>query len=85
MLRWLDHFATRGWFIVDLHRHPIAYYGFPLLARLAGWHRIVRNDGRISIARGFTRAEWTGLLAEAGIEADIAWIFPFRHGISRLK
>ena len=84
-LGWLAQFSVRGWFIADLHRHPIPYYGFPLLARIFGWHRIVRNDGRISIARGFTRAEWTGLLEKSGIEAYVTWHFPFRHGIACLK
>ena len=62
-----------------------AYYGFPLLARLMGWHRIVRTDGTISIARAFTRRDWEGLLQRAGIPAQIAWHVAFRYSISRLK
>jgi SAM-dependent methyltransferase len=81
LLRWLDRHAARGWFIADLHRHVLAYYGFPLLARAAGWHRIVREDGRISIARSFSRADWEALLTEAGVGADIRWSFPFRYCI----
>jgi SAM-dependent methyltransferase len=83
--RWLDQHAERGWFIADLHRHAVAYYGFPLLARGAGWHRIVREDGGISIARSFRRAEWERLLTDAGIAAEIRWIFPFRYSVERLK
>jgi len=85
LLRWFDKNAKRGWYITDLHRHAFAYYGFPLLARLMRWHPIVRNDGTISIARGFRRAEWRELLAEAGTPAEIAWHLPFRHSVSRLK
>jgi 2-polyprenyl-3-methyl-5-hydroxy-6-metoxy-1,4-benzoquinol methylase len=85
LLRWMDATAARGWFITDLHRHALAYYGFPLLARAFGWHGIVRHDGRISIARGFTRAEWERLVRQAGIPAQIAWKMPFRHAISHLK
>jgi SAM-dependent methyltransferase len=80
-LRWLRTHAAKGWFIGDLHRHVIPYYGFPLLARLAGWQRIVRQDGQISIARAFIRAEWLELLRRAGIaddEAIVAWYLPFR-------
>ncbi len=84
-LRWLDRNAVSGWFIADLHRHAIAYYGFPLLARAAGWHRIVREDGRISIARSFRRIEWEKLLAEAGITAKIHWSLFFRYCVERLK
>lgn len=85
LLGWLEAHAGRGWHIADLQRHWFAYYGFPLLARVMGWHRIVRQDGRISIARGFARAEWLELLAQAGIVAQVGWRFPFRHSISRLK
>jgi len=85
LLRWFDKTAVAGWYITDLHRHAIAYYGFPVLATLLGWHRIVRSDGRVSIARGFRGAEWRALLAQAGIVAEVSWQLPFRHGISRLK
>ena len=80
-LRWLQLNAARGWFISDLHRHVFAYYGFPILARLAFWHRFVREDGQISIARAFRRAEWDTLLRQAGIteqRAFVAWYIPFR-------
>ena len=53
-LDWLERTAAWGWFIADLHRHAIPYYGFRLLARLMGWHPIVRYDGTVSIARGLT-------------------------------
>ena len=84
-LRWLEVHATRGWCIADLQRHAFAYYGFPLLARVAGWHRIVRQDGRISIARSFRRADWKRLLAQAGVEARVRWGLPFRYCVERLK
>ena len=84
-LRWLDSHAARGWFIADLHRNAFAYHGFPWLARVAGWHRIVRMDGRISIARGFRRADWRRLLAEAGVAAEVRWSFPFRWSVFSLR
>jgi SAM-dependent methyltransferase len=80
-LRWLQENAARGWFISDLHRHAFPYYGFPLLARAMFWHRFVREDGQISIARAFVRAEWQTLLRQAGItgqQATISWHIPFR-------
>jgi SAM-dependent methyltransferase len=81
LLRWLQDNAGQGWFIGDLHRHVLPYYGFPILARAALWHRFVREDGQISIARAFVRAEWEALLRQAGItgqQASIAWYIPFR-------
>jgi SAM-dependent methyltransferase len=80
-LRWLQENAGQGWFIGDLHRHVLPYYGFPLLARVLFWHRFVREDGQISIARAFVRAEWEALFRQAGIsgeQAAISWHIPFR-------
>jgi SAM-dependent methyltransferase len=80
-LRWLQDNARKGWFISDLHRHWFPYYGFPILARLMFWHRFVREDGQISIARAFIRTEWQTLLRRSGItdqQAFIAWYIPFR-------
>jgi len=84
LLRWMDATATRGWAIADLQRHAFAYYGYPLLARLLRWHEIVRHDGAVSIARGFTRGEWAALVRAAGVPARIAWRVPFRHLVSRV-
>jgi 2-polyprenyl-3-methyl-5-hydroxy-6-metoxy-1,4-benzoquinol methylase len=84
-LRWMEQHARRGWFIADLHRHPLAYYGYKLLAALARWHPIVRHDGAVSVARSFRRADWQALLAQAGILADIRWHMPFRLCVARLK
>jgi SAM-dependent methyltransferase len=85
-LDWLGVHAAQGWFISDLHRHVLPYYGFPVLARMAGWHRFVREDGQISIARGFVRAEWEMLLARAGLteRAAVTWYVPFRLCVSSL-
>jgi 2-polyprenyl-3-methyl-5-hydroxy-6-metoxy-1,4-benzoquinol methylase len=85
LLQWMEKFAARGWHIADLHRHIIAYYGFPLLTRIFGWHKIVRYDGTISIARSFRRRDWQNYLTAAGLDADISWKLPFRYCVSRIK
>ena len=85
---WMEGNARRGWFINDLHRHPIAYYGFTVLSAATLLHRMVRHDGRISVARAFTRADWLRLLAAAGISpqsAAIDWRFPFRICVGRVR
>jgi hypothetical protein len=64
-----------------VHRHWFPYYGFPLLARIMLWHRFIREDGQISVARAFVRAEWESYLQQAAItpeQARIVWYFPFR-------
>lgn len=84
----MESASGRGWFINDLHRHPIAYYGFSALARLAGWHPFVRHDGPVSVSRSFRRKDWERLLMDAGISADavtIEWRFPFRLCVGRIK
>ena len=66
-IRWMEAHARRGWFIGDLHRHWLPYYGFGVLAWLARWHHFVLSDGRISIARAFVPEDWRRLVRAAGL------------------
>ncbi len=85
-LRFMETHAGIGWLVNDLHRHLFAWHGFPLLARLARWHDIVRHDGQLSIARSYRPAEWPPLLADAGITgARVFRAFPFRLCVERLR
>ena len=87
-VRWMEHVATRGWFIADLHRHPVAFHGFRVLSRLARWHRFVQHDGPVSIARSFRAEDWRRILDAAGLspsDASIRWHVPFRLCVSRLR
>ena len=86
-LRWMEQTARKGWFVNDLHRHAIAYYGFAALARAAGWREIVQHDGKISVRRSFRRAEWERLLRQAGLYrvARVRWHAPFRLCVSRVR
>ena len=84
-LRFMQAEARAGWLVNDLHRHGFAHAGFPLLARIARWHRIVRHDGTLSIARSYRPGEWPPILAEAGIaDARVYRAFPFRLCVERL-
>ena len=84
-LRFMEANA-RAWFVNDLHRHGFAHLGYPLLARVARWHPIVRHDGTLSIARSYRPAEWPPILAEAGIaQARVFRAFPFRLCVERLR
>jgi SAM-dependent methyltransferase len=87
-LEWMETTAIRGWFINDLHRHPIAWAGFRLIANALGWHPIVRHDGALSVRRAFIRADWTRLLAAANLAAPsitVRWKFPFRWAVGHIK
>ena len=84
-LRFMQRHARTGWFVNDLHRHAVAHRGFPLLARIARWHPIVRHDGTLSIARSYRPGEWGPVLAAAGIgDARVFRAFPFRLCVERL-
>jgi SAM-dependent methyltransferase len=84
-LRWMDRHATRGWFINDLHRHPLPFFLIRYATRLLRFGAMVQNDGPISVARAFTAADWRRLVAEAGIPLErisINWFFPFRYCVA---
>lgn len=87
-LRWIDAHARKGWYIVDLQRHAVPYHLFGLLSRIAGWHRFVRHDGPVSIARSFHMDDWRRAVAAAGLpaaEIEIRWHVPFRISVGRIR
>jgi 2-polyprenyl-3-methyl-5-hydroxy-6-metoxy-1,4-benzoquinol methylase len=85
-VRFMEAESAMGWLVNDLHRHGFAHSGFPILARIFGWHRIVRHDGTLSIARSYRPGEWPTILAEAGVtDARVYRAFPFRLCVERLR
>lgn len=87
-LHHMEREARLGWLICDLHRHGFAYRGYPLLARLLRVHRIVREDGQLSIARSFRPHDWAEILPRAGIAPDDVRIvrrFAFRLCVERVR
>ena len=87
-LRFMEAEATLGWLVADLRRSAFAYRSFPLLARIMGWHRIVREDGTLSVARSFREGEWQEMVAAAGGTVGAARIvrrFPFRLCVERIR
>jgi 2-polyprenyl-3-methyl-5-hydroxy-6-metoxy-1,4-benzoquinol methylase len=87
-LRFMEAEARIGWYVNEIHRHPLAYYSFPTLARLMRWHRMVREDGCLSIQRGFRVADWRRLIAESGIDPSgprIVRRFPLRLCVERAR
>lgn len=79
MLRWMQVNSLRGFFINDLHRHPIAYYFIKLATKVFSKSRLVKNDAPVSVLRGFKKKEWKDLLQKAGISNySIRWKWAFR-------
>jgi 2-polyprenyl-3-methyl-5-hydroxy-6-metoxy-1,4-benzoquinol methylase len=87
-IRHMEAEARLGWLICDLHRHGFAYWGYPVLARLLRVHRIVREDGRLSIARSFRPDDWREILEAAGVAREAVRIvrrFAFRLSVERVR
>jgi len=86
-LQWMEARAVRGWLVLDLRRHWFPYYGFPLLSRVMLWHRFIRYDGQISIARSLIINEWNSVLDAAGLSgvATVRKHPPFRIAVSRVR
>ena len=84
-LRLMEERAALGWFVNDLHRHPLPYAAFGALARGLRLHPFVRHDGPVSFARAFVPADWHRFLAEASVAgATVRRRFPFRLCVARV-
>ncbi|MCR0980914.1 methyltransferase domain-containing protein [Roseomonas populi] len=81
-LRWMEARARLGWLVSDLHRHPVPWATVWAGVRLMRMDPMVVHDSTVSIARGFSRADWQGLIDRAGVRAELRWAFPFRWIVS---
>ena len=76
---WMRDNSTVGFFINDLHRHPLAYYSIKMLTRIFSKSYLVKNDAPLSVMRGFTKNGLEKILVKAGIDgADLKWKWAFR-------
>jgi 2-polyprenyl-3-methyl-5-hydroxy-6-metoxy-1,4-benzoquinol methylase len=76
---WMGSHAGVGFFINDLHRHPLAYYSIKYLTAIFSHSYLVKNDAPLSVLRGFSRKDLEAILYEAGIENyRLAWKWAFR-------
>ena len=72
--------ASAGFFINDLHRHPLAWYSIKLITTAFSKSYLVKNDAPLSVARGFKINEWRRLMKQAVINNfTIEWKWAFRH------
>jgi SAM-dependent methyltransferase len=84
-LRWMEERAGLGWFVNDLHRHWLPHAVVRAAAAALPVNRLVAHDAPVSVGRAFTPEDWRRLLAEAGIAASIARVFPWRLCVGRVK
>ena len=79
LLREMARVARRGICVIDLHRHPIAYYFYTTVGKLMLHNRLLRQDGALSIRRSFKPDELLELGREAGIpNVHVERHFPYR-------
>jgi ubiquinone/menaquinone biosynthesis C-methylase UbiE len=64
-----DRIARVAVVVTDLERARLAVAGFWLVSRVLRFDAATRTDGITSVRRGYTPAEFTGLFAQAGLEA----------------
>jgi len=80
MLLWMKQNSSKGFFINDLQRHPLAYYSIKFLTGIFSKSYLVKNDAPLSVARGFKRHEWEAIFKTAGIDHySIEWKWAFRY------
>lgn len=71
--------SKMGIIINDLQRSYLALIGIKFLTILFSKSEMVKNDGPLSVKRGFTKAELVKLLEDAGIQNfSIKWKWAFR-------
>lgn len=71
-----------GVVINDIHRHWLAWAAVWLATRLLSSNRYIRNDGPLSVAKGFRCKDWRQLRAEPGLEGlQFAWRPLFRYAV----
>ncbi len=82
-LREMTRVASRKVYVIDLHRHPFAYGLYKAFCVVFRISRLVREDGSLSILRGFKPDELTHLAQTSGFEhPTVERRFPFRIVLS---
>jgi ubiquinone/menaquinone biosynthesis C-methylase UbiE len=79
ILRELSRVSARRVFVIDLYRHPVAYFFYTTIGRLFLHNRLIREDGALSILRSFTPKELANLANAAELrDVSVTRRFPYR-------
>ncbi len=70
--------AKRKVILNDLHRHPLAWLGFSLIAPILFRNRLITLDGCLSVKRAFKSNDWNYYLKQLKISGRLSWHWPFR-------
>jgi ubiquinone/menaquinone biosynthesis C-methylase UbiE len=83
ILNELTRIARRRIFVIDLHRHWLAYYLYTTVGHLFLHNRLIREDGALSILRSFRARELEQLASESRLSnIKVERRFPFRLVLS---
>lgn len=79
ILKEMKRISRRKIFVIDLHRHPLAYYFYTTIGKIFLHNRLIRHDGALSILRGFKPRELNELALKAGFRKfRVKRSFPYR-------
>ncbi|MCF2939426.1 methyltransferase domain-containing protein [Paenibacillus alkaliterrae] len=74
--------ARLGVVVNDIHRHWIAWTAVWLATRIISSNRYIRNDGPLSVAKGFRAKDWERLKEAIGpAQMDCSWRPLFRYAV----
>lgn len=66
-------------FVIDLHRHPLAYYSYKVFCKVFRISKLVAEDGSLSVLRSFKPDELKLLAEKANLQnIEIKRVLPFR-------
>ena len=83
VLREMSRVARRRIFVIDLHRHPVAYFFYTTLGKIVLHNRLLRHDGALSILRSFKSDELLELAQRADLrDISVERHFPYRLVLS---
>lgn len=87
IINWKYENSKTGFFINDLHRHPLAYHSIKWLTRMFSDSYLVKNDAPLSVQRGFSREDWISVFNKTGrdLKPGISWEWAFRWLITVKK
>ena len=68
-LKEMRRVSTRGIVVIDLHRHHVPYLAYRMFCLAFGISRLVKEDGLLSIKRGFRINELEDMAIAAGVRS----------------
>lgn len=78
LLKKLINNSSKAIIVNDLHRHRMAYYLFSLIC-LGIRNKMTKNDGLISILKGFKKEDLEAFSKELNLKSSIIWKWAFRY------